>query len=179
MREIETERLRLRPLAPEDRDALYVIYADPEVSRYLLTPPRSIEEFRQPFQQMVELSSTLGMWVVISKADNRMIGRCGFYPFSEERTPELAYLLSRTYWGAGFATEAARRCLAYAFSEQSWAEVVAMVRPENRASARVLAKVGMQRLRTIRVRGATMDLYRLRSPLRSEPPKDVESEVGR
>jgi len=164
LREIETKRLRLRPLAPEDRDALFVIYADPEVSRYLLAQPRSIEEFRQPFQKMVELSSTLGMWVVISKADNHMIGRCGFYPFSEERTPELAYLLSRAYWGAGFATEAARSCLEYAFSEQGWAEVVAMVRPENRASARVLAKVGMKRLRTIRVRGNTMELYRLRSP---------------
>jgi ribosomal-protein-alanine N-acetyltransferase len=163
MKEIETERLRLSPLTPGDRDALYLIYADPEVSRYLLVQPRTIQEFDQPFQQMVELSTTLGMWAIISKADGRMIGRCGFYPFSEVETPELAYLLSRAYWGAGLATEATRRCLVYAFSERGWAEVVAMVRPENRASARVLTKIGMQRLRTIDVRGYTMDLYQVSS----------------
>ncbi|MGH2830820.1 MAG: GNAT family N-acetyltransferase [Actinomycetota bacterium] len=163
MKRIETSRLCLRSLAADDRDALYAIYADPEVSRYLLTQPRSIEEFGPPFQKMVELSSTLGMWAIINKADERIIGRCGFYPYSELETPELAYLLSRAHWGAGLATEAARGCLAYALSERRWPEVVAMVRPENRASARVLAKVGMRWARTIQVRGNTMDLYNVRS----------------
>jgi RimJ/RimL family protein N-acetyltransferase/predicted amidohydrolase len=171
VKQIETERLRLRPLTPGDHDALYMIYADPEVNRYLLTQPQSREEFSRPFQQMIDLSSTLGMWAIIDKANERVIGRCGFYPFSEAETPELAYLLSPAYWGAGLATEAARRCLAYAFGERRWAEVVAMVRPENHPSARVLIKVGMQRLRTINVRGNTMDLYRMRAPS-PEPASD-------
>jgi ribosomal-protein-alanine N-acetyltransferase len=163
VRELETTRLRLRPLTVGDRDALYKIYADPEVSRTLITRPQSIEEFRQPFEQMLELSSTVGMWGIVHKDDDRFIGRCGFYLLSEPpaRTPELAYLLSRAHWGQGLATEAARRCLEFAFSEQAWSEVVAMVRLGNVASVRVLRKVGMEFVRPIEVRGIPADLYRV------------------
>ncbi len=162
MEELETPRLRLRPLAASDRDSLFGIYAEPEVSRNLITRPQSIDEFRQPFDQMLELSSTLGMWAIIRKDDGRLIGRCGYYPFSEAPvgTPELAYLLSRSDWGMGLATEAAGRCLEFAFSKRGWPEVVAVVRPENAASARVLHKVGMELLRRIEVRGIAADLYR-------------------
>jgi ribosomal-protein-alanine N-acetyltransferase len=164
VRELETTRLRLRPLTAADRDALYSIYAEPEVSRNLITRPQSIEEFQQPFAQMLELSSTLGMWAIIHKGDRGLIGRCGFYPFSETPagTPELAYLLSRTYWGIGLATEAARRCLDFVFSERPWPEVVATVRPSNSASARVLCKLGMERLQRIEIRGISADLYCVR-----------------
>jgi ribosomal-protein-alanine N-acetyltransferase len=177
VRELETTRLRLRPLTVGDRDALYTIYAEPEVSRNLITRPQSIEEFHQPFDQMLELSSTLGMWAIMHKGDDRLIGRCGYYPFSEPPvgTPELAYLLSRAYWGLGLATETARRCLDFAFSEQAWPEVVAMVRLGNAASARVLRKVGMELLRRIEVRGISADLYRLQRS--SFPPGDQPNQA--
>ncbi len=161
MRELETSRLRLRALTAADRDDLYDIFAEPEVSRNLITPPQSIEEFRQPFDRMLGLSSTLGMWGITKRDDGRLIGRCGFYPCSEPPvgTPELAYLLSRSHWGQGLATEAARRCLEFAFAERAWPEVVAMVRLGNQASARVLRKLGMELLRRIDVRGVAADLY--------------------
>ena len=164
MRELETPTLLLRPLAAGDRDALFRIYAQPEVSAGLITRPQSIEEFRQPFDQMLELSSTLGMWAVVHKQDRRLIGRCGFYPFSEPPvgTPELAYLLSRAYWRRGLATEAARRCLDFALLDQAWPEVVAVARPDNAASARVLRKIGMELLRRIEIRDVPADLYRVR-----------------
>ena len=164
MRELNTIRLRLRPLVAGDRDALYSISAEAEVIQHLIMRPQSIEEFRQPFDQMLELSSTLGMWAIVHKDDDRLIGRCGYFPCSEVATgtPELVYLLSRAYWGVGLATEAARRCLEYAFCEHAWPEVVAMVRIGNAASVRVLRKLGMDRLRPIDVRGIAADLYRLR-----------------
>jgi RimJ/RimL family protein N-acetyltransferase len=163
MRELRTLRLRLRPLTPADREALYAIYTEPEVSQGLITRPQSPEEFQRPFEQMLELATTLGMWTIWDGAEGRLIGRCGFYPCSEPPagTPELAYLLSRSHWGKGLATEAARRCLDFAFLEQAWLEVVAMVRVENAASARVLRKLGMERVRRVEVRGAPADLYRL------------------
>src|SRR5262249_15033907 len=100
VKSLGTARPRFVPLAPADFEPLYAVYSEPEVSRHLLTQPRSRDEFRRPFEQMLESSSTLGMWMIVDKADNRSIGRCGFYPFSEPPvgTPELAYLLSRAYW---------------------------------------------------------------------------------
>lgn len=161
MQELETKRLLLRPLTAADRDALYAIYAEPEVSERLITQPKSMEEFRLPFDQMLELSSTLGMWVIVHRDEDRIIGRCGFYPLSEPPvgTPELAYLLSRACWGQGLATEAARGCLDYSFFRQKWSKVVAMVRVGNSASLRVLTKLGMTFCRQVEVRGVAADLY--------------------
>lgn len=168
MKPLESARLRLSPLAPSDFDALYAIYSEPEVARYLLTRPRSPEEFRRPFEQMLELSSTLGMWMILDKHDGRPIGRCGFYPFSESPVgaPELAYLLSHSHWSRGLASEAARCCLDFAFHTRGWPEVFAMVRPENVRSAHVLTKLGMRPLRRAEVRGTAMDLYQVSSPCR-------------
>jgi RimJ/RimL family protein N-acetyltransferase len=169
MRELVTARLVLRPLTAADRDALFRVYAEPDVSRNLITRPQSIEEFREPFDQMLALASTLGMWAIVH--GGRLIGRCGFYPFSEEPAgvPELAYLLSRAHWGRGLATEAARRCLEFAFDEQGWTEVVAVVRPENVASARVLRKAGMEVVRRIEIRGIPADLYRVECTSSRQP----------
>ncbi len=163
VRELSTARLRLRPLTAADRDALYAIYADPEVAKGLITRPQSPAGFEQPFAQMLELASSLGMWAICDGADGRLIGRCGFYPCSEPPggTPELAYLLSRSHWGQGLASEAARRCLDFAFLEQAWPEVVAMVRLGNAASLRVLRKLGMEWVRRTGARGTPADLYRL------------------
>lgn len=99
-----------------------------------------------------------------------------FYPLSEPPVgaPELAYLLSHAYWSKGLATEAALCCLDFAFRIQGWPEVVAMVRPENVLSARVLTKIGMQLVRRITVRGFPADLYQISSachtPAPGEPP---------
>jgi RimJ/RimL family protein N-acetyltransferase len=166
VRDLETTRLVLRPLTAGDRDALYGIYAEPDVARNLITRSPSPEEFDQPFARMLALSSTLGMWAIVHKDDARLMGRCGFYPFSESPagTPELAYLLSRAYWGRGLGTEAARRCLEFAFAEQAWPEVVAIVRVDNAAAARVLRKLGMELLRRIEIRGISADLYRVERP---------------
>lgn len=174
MKQLETPRLYLRPLTPGDHDALYRIYAEPEVARNLITRPRSIEEFRQPFDQMVELSSTLGMWAMLHKDDGRLIGRCGYYPFSGPPvgTPELAYLLSRAHWGMGLATEAAARCLQYAFVARRWPEVVAVVRPENTASTRVLSKLGMELVRRMEIRGVPADLYQISRSSRPDRPQE-------
>jgi RimJ/RimL family protein N-acetyltransferase len=164
---LETARLRLVPVSTGDFDALYAVYSEPEVSRFLITQPRSREEFRAVFAQMLELSASLGMWMIVDKADDHPIGRCGFYPYAgpPAAAPELAYLLSHAYWSRGLATEAAARCLDFAFRLRGWPEVVAMVRPENLLSVRVLSKLGMRRLRRITVRGIPADLYRRERPV--------------
>jgi ribosomal-protein-alanine N-acetyltransferase len=94
----------------------------------------------------------------VDKASGEVIGYCGFR-INEGRT-ELHYLLARAYWCAGLATEAARAALRYAFEELRLTEIIALVRPENTASARVLKKIGMRHTgRQERFFGHNFDRY--------------------
>lgn len=144
--EIETERLRLRRFRPDDLAALTPILCDPAVTQYIGAglPVRS-GEVPHHLQQLTEKYWTeygFGRWALVYRETGELTGYCGLRV--NEGQPELHYLLGRAWWCAGLATEAARACLDYAFTKLRLTEVIALVRPENTASVRVLKKIGMQ-----------------------------------
>lgn len=167
---LETARLRLRPLVPADLDRLTEIWTDPEVSRLLLTRPRSRAEVAERLAAMIEHAPLFGMWALELRTSGALIGRCGFYPYAGEGRrgdapePELAYLLAREHWGAGLATEAARAALAALFRRHQHARAVALVRREHAASQRVLGKLGMRRDRAVVIGGVDVLLYATLAP---------------
>jgi RimJ/RimL family protein N-acetyltransferase len=142
---LETERLVLRMLREDDFEAYARIGADPEVARYLGNgkPLTRAEAWRS-------LAAHLGHWMlrgygmlaVEEKATGAFIGRAGF--FNPEGWPgfEIGWTLGREYWGRGYATEAARRLLAYAFVELGRDHVISVIQPENAASIRVAERIG-------------------------------------
>jgi ribosomal-protein-alanine N-acetyltransferase len=146
MHELETSRLRLRQFTMDDLDELARLFADPDVVRYLGKEGKPIPRE----ETEVALASIIahwerhghGRWAVVHKADEGLIGCAGLR--SHEGVPELVYLLDKPYWGAGLATEIARACLRFGFEELGSELIVAFVRPLNRASHRVLGKVGMR-----------------------------------
>jgi len=83
-----------------------------------------------------------GMWAVEEKASGRLVGRVG--PFNPEGWPafEVGWALARDCWGKGYATESARRALAYAFTELGREHVISMIRPENVPSIKVAERIG-------------------------------------
>jgi ribosomal-protein-alanine N-acetyltransferase len=144
---IETVRLRLRPLAPEDLDAIHRLWVDPEVRRYLWDDERiSRERARSVIAAGIEdfESRGFGLWAVIRKEDGELIGFCGFR--SLEGTPEieLLYGISPPYWGIGLATEAARAAIRYGFEGAGFDRILGITDTENEASRRVLEKAGMR-----------------------------------
>ena len=143
---LHTPRLGLRPVAEPDRVRLFEIWSEPEVSRHLLTQPGDADHFRDMFDIMLQMSRELAMWSVIERSSRVLIGRCGFYAFGQARLPELAYLLSRSYWGRGLASEMARAAIRYAFETRRWERVVALVPLGNLRSRRVAEKIGMSAL---------------------------------
>jgi ribosomal-protein-alanine N-acetyltransferase len=161
----ETPRLRFRPPHAADLDRLAGIWTDPEVSRLLLSQPRTRAEVEERLAAMTEHARQFGMWALELRATGELIGRCGFYPYTGEGRsgdapePELAYLLAREHWGAGLATEAARAALTALFRRHRPARAVALVRPEHAASRRVLEKVGLREARRVVVSGVEMALY--------------------
>jgi ribosomal-protein-alanine N-acetyltransferase len=148
---IKTERLVLRHLTMADLDALAVLYSDPEVRRYFPDRTRTYEQTREELEWIIDVYYVrygYGLWATILKETGAFIGRCGLLPWEiEGRTEvEVAYLLDKSCWGRGLATEAASAIVDYAFATLPVERLICMVDPENSASTAVAAKVGMTML---------------------------------
>ncbi len=144
MPEIETSRLLLRLFTLDDFDDLFRLYSDPEVMRYLSR--RTKEQTQISLYKHIEHWQThnFGMWAVIHKETGMMIGRCGLGVLANTPEIELGYLFDKSYWYRGLATEAAIATLKYGFGEINLDRIVAIARPQNTASVRVIEKIGMK-----------------------------------
>ncbi|MBN1285178.1 MAG: GNAT family N-acetyltransferase [Anaerolineae bacterium] len=145
---IETDRLRLRPFAPDDAPIYAeVIFADPDVTRYLpASQAAPLDRATRAIAMFADAWAANGysIWAVERLSDGLFVGACGLMniPDAPEEV-ELAYEFGKVYWGQGYATEAARACLRYGFEVGGLSQIVALAIPENAASRRVMEKLGM------------------------------------
>ena len=162
---LETERLLLRAFREEDLDAYAVLCADAEVMRFLGTGVtfnrgeswRSIAGFLGHW-----VLRGYGMWALEEKAGGAFVGRVGF--LNPEGWPgfELGWTLSREHWGKGFATEAARRALAFAFEDLGRDRVISLIRHANTPSMRVAERIGEKRVGEVELLGGPTMLYEIK-----------------
>lgn len=160
----ETHRLILRQVHDDDLDAYAVMHAYPEVMRY--SPerhPLSREETAAllTWIQTTYVTEGYGLWAVVEKARQHVIGYCGFthYTLEGRDEVELGYRFAPTFWGQGFATEAAEACLHLARRQMRLPRVISLIEPENTASVRVAKKLGFQLERSLNVYNIPVDLY--------------------
>jgi len=142
---LETERLVLRMFREDDLEQYARICADPEVVRYLGDGQtlNRVEAWRQMATIVGHWQLRgYGPWAVEERESGRLVGRLGF--FNPEGWPgfELGWVLAREHWGKGYATEGARRALAYAFAEMGREHVMSLIHPDNGASIRVAERLG-------------------------------------
>ncbi len=145
---LETKRLLLRHLLPDDLDNLFALYSDPEIRRYFPEGTLTYEETKEELEWFLHGHPThpeLGLWATIHKADNRFIGRCGLLPWTIEQRSEVevAYLLDKRYWGQGLVTEAAHAIMHYGFEHLHLPRLICLIDPANHASIKVARKIGM------------------------------------
>ncbi len=145
---LETQRLRLRHQVIEDLDALWRLYCDPEITKYIPDAPRSRKEAKEELEWHMNghpRYPELGLWATIHKETGKFIGRCGLLPWTIDgrREVEVAYTIAREFWGQGLATEAARGLLDYGFTKLNLLRLICLIDPENLASQRVAEKIGM------------------------------------
>jgi RimJ/RimL family protein N-acetyltransferase len=149
---VETERLILRELLPEDENGMWEMDSDPEVHKYLGNDPVTdmgrvrnvIAIIRQQY-----IDNGIGRWAMINKYTGSFMGWTGLKLMREESNGyidyyDLGYRILRKYWGHGFATESAIASLVYGFEKMALNDIYARANILNLASQNVLLKSGMK-----------------------------------
>lgn len=156
----ESERLVLRHVHLLDAEPLMLVFGDPEVMRFG-DGPQSAEWVRAWLRSCLERYHRewgFGPYAVVERASRSVLGYCGLFYFPDlggRPEVELGYRLARAAWGRGYATEAARAVRDYAFITLGLGRLVALIDPDNTASLRVAAKLGMRYERAIMLEGYT------------------------
>lgn len=145
---LHTARLMLRHLEPTDLDPLFSLYRDPEIRRYFPDGTLTREETKREiewFQNGHPAHPELGLWATIERETGAFAGRCGLLPWriDERDEVELAFLIDKTRWRQGLATEAAEAIMAYAQERLGLQRLICLITLGNEASVRVATKVGM------------------------------------
>jgi len=141
--EIRTPRLILRPLRFEDFDAFADFVRDPDASRYVGGAQSRPVAWRN-FMTVAGAWHMQGisMFTVLLEGSGEWIGRVGpWYPEGWPGT-EVGWGIVRKFWGHGYATEAARASIDWAFHTLGWDEVIHTIDPRNAASIAVATKLG-------------------------------------
>ncbi len=158
---LKSERLLLRPLAETDSDVAIELFTDPAVIRYVCetyTEQQVVVEEMPKYTKRCA-GGCIGAWCVVERATQEKLGMAILLPLPIEEDDrnwdlvvgddvpdceiEIGYILKKSAWGKGYATEATKRLLKFAFEETPLEELVATTNSENTASQRVLEKSGL------------------------------------
>ena len=163
---IDTGRMVLRRFYEHDLEAFFQLCSRPAVIRYAQsTPVASLDEARElmntaPFRDYA--THGYGRFACVWKESGEVIGFSGLKYVAEIGDTELGYRFFPEYWGKGLATEAGRASIEFARADLGLKRLVAMVHPENVASARVVSKLGFsveRKLPYSGLRGVEVDLF--------------------
>jgi ribosomal-protein-alanine N-acetyltransferase len=144
---LETRRLLLREMTDADADHLLLLNQNPNVTHYIMgeSPLTTREQALAVLRERVfpQYAHGLGRWACIEKSTGDYIGWCGIKHMPEDGEYDVGYRLFEEHWGQGYATEAAGAVCDFARKHLQGKRVVGKAMRENRASRRVLEKIGM------------------------------------
>lgn len=143
---LETERLYLREIKQSDLNSSCKILQDEE-TMYAYNGAFSDDETQQWLDKQIARYKKygFGLWAVILKETDEMIGQCGLSMqlWNGEEVLEIGYLFQKDYWHKGYAIEAAKACKDYAFQKLKANEVCSIIRDTNKPSQNVALRNGM------------------------------------
>ena len=143
---LDLERVRLRAIEDSDVDALFSIYSDSEVARYLSHPAWVDRAEAVTLVKRIHAGNADGTTVQLGierKEDRALMGLCLLFHFHDaSRRAEIGYALGRAYWGRGYMHEALTGLVEFAFGALGLNRLEADIDPANLASARSLERLG-------------------------------------
>lgn len=176
--ELTSERLLLRPLTESDLNVSVEILTDPAVMKYVGEPYNRDRVVRElPTVMKRSAGGAIGIWCVIERATGEKLGTAVLLPLPIEQVDtdwdlvtgdglpdceiEIGYILKPSAWGRGYATEACKRLLRFAFEKTPLEQVVAVADPASAASQKVLTKSGLTAEGTRRAYAAQCPGFRI------------------
>jgi RimJ/RimL family protein N-acetyltransferase len=160
---METERLLLRKLKPQDLDSLVDVYGDPLAMRYF-EKVYTRDEIRERFlnRNLARYDDPgYGMYAVERKRDGEFLGLAGpnLEEVDGERYIEVGYSFKPAAWGNGYATEAAAACVQYVFERLGAQRAVSFIDPQNQTSQRVAQRNGLRPEKQIQWHGKLHEVW--------------------
>lgn len=145
---LTTERLGLRRFTPADLDWVAALYSDGDVTRYLggvksRSQAQAFLDVR--ILQYYDEHPGLGIWMTVNRASGEQIGFHLLNHIRGESIVQVGFTLAKSAWGAGYATEMGKAVVRYGFVDLKLPRIAGMTSLRNRASQRVLQKIGLER----------------------------------
>ena len=159
MENITTERLILRRFRQTDKKQYTKILTNPAVYKYLGDGLGCTSEFAEKI--LTNYTFSRGIFAVIERDSNKVIGHCGIRPIPDGRI-ELLYAYEPSAWGKGYGTEAGRAVLEYGKAHFEIDEIIAMAYLENPGSIAIMKKLGFERIGQEEHFGNMLEVYRLK-----------------
>ncbi len=164
----ETERLKFRLLQSSDYDDWMPLFSDSNTARFLgmhhLETPKEQCDLWFEKSMFRHENDTGGMNVLIDKQTGKMVGQCGLLvqEVEGESIMEIGYSILPQYCGRGYASEAAKKCRDYAFTQGFNDKLHSIIHTENYGSMKVAEHNGMQRWKNLPdYKGMPVYLYRI------------------
>jgi RimJ/RimL family protein N-acetyltransferase len=164
---LESERLFLREMIPEDVDALVTVLGDAESMRYYPKPfDREMVEAWVARNRERYAQDGFGLWAMVLKSTGQVIGDCGLVVQEVDgaREVEVGYHVRPDMQNQGLATEAARACMDYGFDRLGLDRIISLIRPENLPSRRVAEKNSLTIEKEVDWKGLRHYVYVARRP---------------
>ncbi len=168
MKNLHTDRLRLRPCQIDDLDCLHELWTNAHVRRFLFDDRQISQSEARSFIDAAGANFKnrgYGLWVFFEHQSDLIAGFAGFLD-SSQGPPSLMFGTRPQLWGRGYATETARAVLRYALEVLGIERIVADVDEPNEASIWVLEALGMSRTRRAIVNGRPLLYYEIHTPIR-------------
>ncbi len=162
---LDTLRMQLRPLQPDDAPHFFRLNADPLVLQYTGDEPfrdeAAARQYLDGYDQFTRFR--MGRMAMIRKEDEAWLGWCGLRMDAQTADVDLGFRIFRQYWGKGYASEAAQASAQYGWSIGLQGIIGRAVR-DNSASIRVLEKVGMKKIANMDFHGLPGVVYEVLRP---------------
>ncbi|MEO1514781.1 MAG: GNAT family N-acetyltransferase [Bacteroidota bacterium] len=159
-----TDRSILLPFVREDLSLFLQLNTDPFVRQYLwddeIISQQQADEILEQNMSYFK-GDDFGLWKIVDKHSNAVLGYTGLWYFFEESQPQLIYILREIHTGRGLATECAGRIMRYAFERLGFSHLVAAMDESHHASQRVAERLGMQQVEKRLENGKPTLIYRI------------------